>query len=169
MSSKNIEPQKRKQSGFDSFLPESSLPLAQSCLFTPQGDHFPRPKAISRKIFSDSKTYPVILTNGGDGEGEMGSKQDVGRHWKEWSEGSNERLHRLEDMRGMERSVPPLFFKSLLLSILNITVLIYSYIVLYPACHNGLPTSVSPFTLGSQIHPPYGCVVPLFTIIYWLP
>lgn len=107
VSSKNIEPQKRKQSGFDSFLPESSLPLAQSCLFTPQGDHFPRPKAMSRKIFSNSKTYPVILTNGGDGEGEMGSKQDVGRHWKEWSQGSNERLHRLEEMRGVERSVPP--------------------------------------------------------------
>lgn len=79
VSSKNTEPQKRKQSGFDSFLPESSLPLAQTCLFTPQGDDFPRPKAMSGKIFSNSETYAVILTNGGDGEGEMGRKQDVGK------------------------------------------------------------------------------------------
>lgn len=40
---------------------------------------------MSGKIFSNSKTYPVILTNGGAGAVEMGRKQDAGTHWKEWS------------------------------------------------------------------------------------
>lgn len=55
MSSKTVEPQKRKQSGFDSFLSESSLPLAQTCLFTSQEDNFPRPKAMSRKTLATQK------------------------------------------------------------------------------------------------------------------
>ena len=50
----------------------------------------------------------------------------------------------------MKSSVPPLFLKSLLLSILNILVLIYTYNSLYPDCYNGIPTDGLPFALGSH-------------------
>lgn len=48
----------------------------------------------------------------------------------------------------MKNLVTPLFLKFLLLSILNITVLNYTYVVLHPDYDHGLPTSVLSFILG---------------------
>lgn len=75
-------------------------------------------------------------------------KQNVVRYWKDGSQGSNERLHRLEEVRGMKNSGPPLFLNYLLLSILNIIILtlFYSWIITMVFLLVGVP----PFSVGSH-------------------